>query len=199
MKRWAVSCHTLLKGEEVVTVTSQDARCLFFVQLMSTGNFPDTWHVHIPLSRISRLTSFTSGYQWLDEDTLQSLPSAHRNLELVAVTSSRNLWGHTSQHKQFGTWWCYVNTSAHKTDVVITLSFQHLAEKPQRFRCRVPECQLMTGQLEKSSKFVTDWQRAVMDWRVAEHPQHSWLQDALSGLTTSTADAQLTNACSIGI
>lgn len=43
MKRWAVSCHTLLKGEEVVTVTSQDARCLFFfVQLMSTGNFPDT-------------------------------------------------------------------------------------------------------------------------------------------------------------
>lgn len=181
MKGWALSCHTLLSGEDVV------------------------------ISSISRLPSFASRYQWLDENfsfffhfpvsvskSLQSLPSALRNLEQVAVTSSRNLWGHTSQHKQFGTWWCYVNTSAHKTDVVITLSFQHFAEKPQWSRCRVPECQLMTGQLGKSSKFVTEWQRAVMDWRAAEHPQHSWLPDTLSGLTASTADAQLINTCTIG-
>lgn len=43
MKRWAVSCHTLLKGEEVVTVTSQDARRLFFCPIDVNWKFP--WHL----------------------------------------------------------------------------------------------------------------------------------------------------------
>lgn len=130
--------------------------------------------MHIVFLQISGLTCFTSSYQKVAHEFFlsvikcwQSLRSALRSPEPVTVTSKRNLWGHTSQHKQFGTWWCYVNTSAHKTDVVITLSFQHFAVKPRRSRCRVPECQLMTGQLEKSSKFVTDCDGLESDWASA--------------------------------
>lgn len=60
----------------------------FFVQLMSTGIFPDTWHVHILLSRKSRFTSFTSGYPWLDEDTFFFL-FFHISHQIFAVCSQK--------------------------------------------------------------------------------------------------------------
>lgn len=64
---------------------------------------------------------------------------------------------HTSQHKQFGT--CNVMSIPPYTRQMLLLfchfNTSHQLENLRDPVCPAPECQLMTGQLEKSSRFVT--------------------------------------------
>lgn len=84
----------------------------------------------------------------------QSLPSALRNLDTVGVISLRYLWDtlHNTNNLVPVMLCQYPSAQDGCCYYFVISTFRR---EPQRSRCRAPECQLMTGQLEKSSKFVT--------------------------------------------
>lgn len=114
------------------------------------------------------LSNSTTAYKWIFCHTgfpfssfnvstvkpSQSLPSALRNRDTVGVISLRYLWDtlHNTNNLVPVMLCQYPRAQDGCCYYFVISTFRR---EPQRSRCRAPECQLMTGQLEKSSKFVT--------------------------------------------
>lgn len=110
------------------------------------------------------------------------------------LLSDSSAWGIFETHFTTQTiWylWCNVNAAAHKTDVVIICSFHcFVALGEPRSRRPDPECQLMTGQSEKSSESVTSDRERW--WISGELKIHNTVSCRRSERSIDTVDAQHT-------
>lgn len=79
--------------------------------------------------------------------------------------------------------WCNVNTAAHKTDAVITLSFRRFVPRTEITspRSGMPTDDRTVG---KEQQICYQWQRAVMDFRTAGKSTPQRAADSLKGLAT---------------
>lgn len=136
--------------------------CVFQIQLLSISEFSVTHDFLSAHSMHNVPTAIKSQYSKAQTfffhvsivKPSQSLPSALRNLDTVGVISLRYLWDtlHNTNNLVPVMLCQYPRTQDGCCYYFVISTFRR---EPQRSRCRAPECQLMTGQLEKSSKFVT--------------------------------------------
>lgn len=129
---------------------------------------------------------------------LNTLSSAH--FELLSHLPGVNFWNsrHSPQLSDSSAWgifethfttqtilylWCNVNTAAHKTDAVITLSFRRFVPRTEITspRSGMPTDDRTVG---KEQQICYQWQRAVMDFRTAGKSTTQRAADSLKGLAT---------------
>lgn len=127
----------------------------------------------------NRCASALTIYAWLSNAAGVNLWNSLHSPQL----SDSSAWGVFETHFTTQTIWylrCNVNTAAHKTDAVITLSF-HCLLPLGGVSSRWPDPGMSTDDrtVGKEQRICYQWQRAVMDFRPAQNPQHSELQAVL--------------------